>query len=163
MGKPISIPTDLFPDGECPEFPGRTALWRYDSARPSIKTRVTIRKNLFSFLLEGEKVVHRPGDPIRVVAGQFLLIAGSNCLMTEKLSTQGRYRSLLFFFDDGLLTDFFLKYAVGAGSAAGGTSAAAATSITGGGEPVVRFETDAFIGNFIRSLELLVEQAPPSQ
>jgi AraC-like DNA-binding protein len=130
MGKTISIPTDLFPDGECPEFPGRTALWRYDSTQSSIKTRVTIKKNLFSFLLEGEKVVHRPGDPIRVAAGQFLLIAGSNCLMTEKLSTQGRYRSLLFFFDDGLLTDF---------------------------------DTDAFIGNFIRSLELLVEQAPASQ
>lgn len=150
MGKTISIPTDLFPDGECPEFPGRTALWRYDSTQSSIKTRVTIKKNLFSFLLEGEKVVHRPGDPIRVAAGQFLLIAGSNCLMTEKLSTQGRYRSLLFFFDDGLLTDFFLKYPM-----AGGSCVAA--------EPVVCFDTDAFIGNFIRSLELLVEQAPASQ
>lgn len=151
MAKMISIPTDLFPDGECPEFPGRTALWRYDNAQPSIKTRVTIKKNLFSFLLEGEKVVHRPGDPIRIAPGQFLLIAGSNCLMTEKLSTQGRYRSLLFFFDDGLLTDFFLKYPVGDSSIAGGT------------EPVVCFETDAFIGNFIRSLELLLEQGPPSQ
>lgn len=150
MGKTISIPTDLFPDGECPEFPGRTALWRYDSTQSSIKTRVTIKKNLFSFLLEGEKVVHRPGDPIRVAAGQFLLIAGSNCLMTEKLSTQGRYRSLLFFFDDGLLTDFFLKYPM-----AGGSCVAA--------EPVVCFDTDAFIGNFIRSLELLAEQAPASQ
>jgi len=163
MGKTISIPTDLFPDGECPEFPGRTALWRYDSTQSSIKTRVTIRKNLFSFLLEGEKVVHRPGDPIRVVVGQFLVIAGSNCLMTEKLSTQGRYRSLLFFFDDGLLTDFFLKYQGAAMRAGGGTHGSGGTSIAGGGEPVVCFETDAFIGNFIRSLELLAEQAPASQ
>ena len=151
MGKQISIPVDLFPESECeyPEFPGRTALLRYEGVRSSSKTRVTIKKNLFSFLLEGEKVVHRPGDPIRISPGQFLLIAGSNCLMTEKISTQGRYRSLLFFFDDGLLTDFYLKY-----PAAGGQA---------GGDPVVCFETDAFIGNFIHSLELLLEQAPPSQ
>src|ERR1700759_1825904 len=110
MGKQISIPADLFPDGECPEFPGRTAILRYNNAQPSLKTRVTIRKNLFSFLLEGEKVVHRPGDPIRVQPGQFLLIAGGNCLMTEKVSTKGRYRSLLFFFDDDLLADLYLRY-----------------------------------------------------
>lgn len=150
MGKSISIPLDLFPNGECPEFPGRTALWRYESVQASIKTRVTVKKNLFSFLLEGEKVVHRPGDPMRILPGQFLLIAGGNCLMTEKLSTQGRYRSLLFFFDDGLLADFFLKYPL-----------FAATS--GGEEPVVSFEGDAFVANFIRSLELLPEQKPPSQ
>lgn len=106
MGKAITIPADLFPDKTCPELPGRTAIWLYDSTQPSVKTRVTIRKNLFSFLLEGEKVVHRPGDPRRIVAGQFLLIAGGNVLMTEKLSTMGRYRSLIFFFDDDLLTEF---------------------------------------------------------
>ena len=159
MGKQISIPVDLFPDGECREFPGRTALWRYDNAQSSIKTRVTIKKNLFSFLLEGEKIVHRPGDPIHIVAGQFLLIAGSNCLMTEKLSTQGRYRSLLFFFDDGLLTDFFRKYPAGGPFFPGDTSSTA----TAGTESVVCFETDAFIGNFIRSLELLLEQALAAQ
>ena len=150
MGKTISIPADLFPDSECPEFPGRTALWLYNSTQSCIKAQVMMKKNLFSFLLEGEKTVHRPGDPIRIGAGQFLLVAGGNCLMTEKLSANGRYRSLLFFFDDGLLTDFFLKYPALAGQA-------------GGGEPMVRFETDAFIGNFLHSLELLLQQPPPSQ
>jgi Raf kinase inhibitor-like YbhB/YbcL family protein len=150
MGKQLTIPTDLFPDGECVDLPGRTAIWRYESVEPSMKTRVAVKRNLFSFLLEGEKVVHRPGDPIRVSPGQFLLVAGSTCLMTEKLSNQGRYRSLLFFFDDGLLSDFFQKYP-------------SLTPASGGEEPLVCFEADAFVGNFVHSLELLSLQAPPSQ
>ena len=148
MGKAITIPADLFLESECPALPGRTAIWLYESEQPAVKTRVIMRKNLFSFLLEGEKLVHRPGDPISIGAGQFLLIAGGNCLMTEKLSLKGRYRSLLFFFDDGLLTDFYSKYPSLAGQS------------TGNGEPLVCFETDAFIGNFLHSLELMLRHTP---
>ena len=148
MGKSITIPADLFLESECPALPGRTAMWLYESEQPAVKTRVIMRKNLFSFLLEGEKLVHRPGDPIRIGAGQFLLIAGGNCLMTEKLSTKGRYRSLLFFFDDSLLTDFYTKYP------------ALVEQPIGGGEPLVCFDTDAFTGNFLHSLELMLRHTP---
>lgn len=110
-----------------------------------------MQKNLFSFLLEGEKVVHRPGEPLHIYPGQFLLIAGGgNCLMTEKMSINNRYHSLLFFFDDSVLKDFFLKYP-GAGGEFTGRR---------GEEPLVCFEGDAFIRNYLYSLQLLVQTHP---
>jgi len=138
----ITIPKDLFLPGDCVVPEGSTAIRVYESTQASLKTRVEIRKNLFSFLLEGEKALHRPGDPIRVRAGQFLLIAGGNCLMSEKLSLQGRYRSLLFFFDDALLTAFFQKHPL--------------QGIQGGDSQVVCFENDPFISNYLHSLELML-------
>src|ERR1700744_1370285 len=105
MSQPFTIPQDLFPAENFCTPTSRTAIRLYDTTVSHIKARVTMNKNLFSFLLEGEKGVHRPGQPIRIKAGQFLLIAGGNCLMTEKLSVNGRYHSLLFFFDDSVLQE----------------------------------------------------------
>src|SRR5579859_1454873 len=108
MDKSITIPKDLFAGDNWPAFRGRTDIRGYESEGPAVKTRVTLQVNLFSFLLEGEKTVHRWGEPIRIRGGQFLLMAGGNTLMSEKLSINGRYSSLLFFFDDSVFKDFFL-------------------------------------------------------
>jgi AraC-like DNA-binding protein len=150
VGTIFTIPQDLFTGENCLAPGERTAIRVYDSPVPSVKSRVTMQKNLFSFLLEGEKVVHRPREPLHIYPGQFLLIAGGNCLMTEKLSVNNRYHSLLFFFDDSVLKEFFLKY-----PGAGG-------GITGrrGEEPLVCFEGDAFIRNYLYSLQLLVQAHP---
>lgn len=142
----VTIPEDLFLPGDCVIPDASTAIRVYESTQSALKTRVAIRKNLFSFLLEGEKALHRPGDPIRVRAGQFLLIAGGNCLMSEKLSLQGRYRSLLFFFDEALLTAFLQKHPL--------------PVVHGGDSQVVCFDGDPFISNYLHSLELVLTATP---
>lgn len=111
-----------------------------------------MQKNLFTFLLEGEKAVFRPGEPLRIYPGQFLLIAGGNCLMTEKLSVNNRYHSLLFFFDDSVLKNFFTKYP--------GLPEKTERLIGCGEEPLVCFESDAFIRNYLHSLQLLLQATP---
>ncbi|WP_188933082.1 helix-turn-helix domain-containing protein [Puia dinghuensis] len=146
----LTIPNDLFPFGDWPEFQARTAIRSYESGLPNAKTRVTLRTNLVSFLLEGEKTVHRPGEPMRIKGGQFLLIAGGNTLMSEKLSINGRYRSLLFFFDDSVFKDFFLKYP--------GLNPAGK-----GNDPIVSFSIDEFIRNFLHSLQLMPAANPDMQ
>lgn len=141
-----TIPQDLFGDAGR----SRMAVRVYESSRAHEKSRVTMQKNLFSFLLEGEKVVHRSGEPLRIAAGQFLLIAGGNCLMTEKLSVNNKYRSLLFFFDDSVLVDVYQKYVPLGGARAAGR----------GEEPIVNFAGDAFIRNYLDSLMLLMHANP---
>ncbi|HXO74941.1 MAG TPA: AraC family transcriptional regulator [Puia sp.] len=151
MSAIFTIPQDLFAEG-CPVPLEKTAIRIYESSHASIKSRVSMQKNLFSFLLEGEKAVHRPGEPLRIHAGQFLLIAGGNCLMTEKLSVNNRYHSLLFFFDDSVLKDFFTKYP---------TLPERTQRLIGcGQEPVVSFESDDFIRNYLHSLQLLLHASP---
>ena len=152
MGNLYTIPTDLFAGETCPVSPEKIGIRIYESALPSSKSRVTITNNLFSFLLEGEKLVHRPGAPLRIFPGQFLMIASSNCLMTEKLSSGNRYRSLLFFFNNEVLRSFFTKYPF--------LLERTERIIGRGDEPIVRFETDAFIYNYLHSLQLLLQAGP---
>jgi AraC-like DNA-binding protein len=140
MDTGFTIPRDI-----CEGMTGQTTIRLYDSIRPSGKTKVMLQTNLFSFLLEGEKTVHRPGEPIRIQGGEFLLLAGGNSLMSEKLSVNGRYRSLLFFFDDTVLRDLLMKYA-GKGE-----------------EPFVAFTADDFIRNYLHSLELMLAANPAMQ
>ena len=148
----ITIPEDIFPRDICPIPIDRTAVRFHRTSSPAVKNRIVINKNLFSFLLEGEKVLHRPGSPLKICPGQFLLMAEGNSLMTEQLSTGGQYVSMLFFFDSAVLNDFFLKYP-GLGKKAG-------HSFGQGEEPVVCFEGDAFIQNYVDSMQLMLEATP---
>jgi AraC-like DNA-binding protein len=152
MGNLFTIPTDLFAGESCPVSPEKFGVRLYESSLPSTKSRVTITNNLFSFLLEGEKLVHRPGKPLRIFPGQFLMIASGNCLMTEKLSSGNRYHSLLFFFSNEMLRSFFIKYP---------SLLERTEKIIGrGDEPIVCFETDPFVQNYLNSLQLLLQAGP---
>jgi len=148
----ITIPEDIFPRDICPIPIDRTAVRFHRTSSPAVKNRIVINKNLFGFLLEGEKVLHRPGKPLKIHPGQFLLMAEGNSLMTEQLSTGGQYVSMLFFFDSTVLTDFFLKYP--------GLDKNADHSFGRGEEPVVCFEGDAFIQNYVDSMQLMLEATP---
>ncbi len=151
MSTVFTIPQDLFAEN-CPVPKGKMAIRVYESAHSSIKARVSLQKNLFSFLLEGEKAIHHPGEPLRICAGQFLLIAGANCLMTEKMSVNNRYHSLLFFFDDSVFKDFFIKHPV--------LPEKKARLKSSGEKPVVCFASDPFIRNYLHSLILLLQSTP---
>lgn len=143
----LTLPQDLcLKDGQSFK---KIAIRMYNTSSPSRRSRITLDKNLFSFLLEGEKTVHYSDKTIRIDPEQFLLLASSNCLMSEKLSTNGHYGSLLLFFDDTALTDFFLKY--------GGMIRRLGTKGPILKEPVICFEKDAFIRNYLNSLRLMLE------
>jgi AraC-like DNA-binding protein len=143
-----TIPGDLFPqEGKF----DRTAILGYRSSITAQKTRITLNTNLFSFLLEGEKTVHYSGKTIRIDNQKFLLLAGNNCLMSEKLSSNGKYGSLLLFFDDKIFNDFLDKYR--------GLIHADPTGPKK--EPVLCFDQDPFIRNFLHSLELMLRAGTP--
>lgn len=84
---------------------------RYNSAASSIKGKIKLEQNLFSFLQEGTKSVHHSGMAATIDPGQFFLLSAGQCLMTEKTSTfNGQYRSTLIFFDNELLADFLSRH-----------------------------------------------------
>ena len=120
------------------------SIFRYQAEGTSIKTRITLQQNLFSFLLEGEKAVYYAGTTISIIPGQFLLLAAGNCLMSEKIvAPNGNYRSILISFDNGVLTDFFTRH----------PKLLRIQAVEIPEEPILRFELDAFLRNFISSLE----------
>jgi len=120
------------------------SIFSYQAKGSSIKNRITLQQNLFSFLLEGAKTVYYADTRIDIIPGQFLLLAAGNCLMSEKMVTSdGHYRSILISFDNGVLADFFTRH----------TDLLRVQAAKIAEEPILRFEQDAFLKNFILSLE----------
>lgn len=119
------------------------SISRYSSKVASTKNRITLQQNLFSFLLEGEKTVYYAGTTVQIKASQFLLLASGNCLMSEKTAAEGGgYESIMLFFDNKVLSDFFTRYP-------------GVLEIQNGKvyeEPYLLFEKDGFLQNFIQSL-----------
>jgi AraC-like DNA-binding protein len=119
------------------------SIFSYRAEGASTRNRITLQQNLFSFLLEGEKTVHYAGKVVSIIPGQFLLLAAGNCLMSEKIAAPGgNYRSILIAFDNRVLADFFIRH----------QDLLLATANQLQEEPILRFEQDAFVQNFVSSL-----------
>lgn len=119
------------------------SIFSYSSKIASAKNRITLQQNLFSFLLEGEKIVHYAATTAEIKPGQFLLLSAGNCLMSEKIAAKGGiYKSILILFDNNVLTDFFSWNPGGIEIKAGEIQE----------EPFLFFENDAFLHHFIESL-----------
>jgi|GEM_PF-95844 len=119
------------------------SIFNYNTNVPSVNNKIILQQNLFSFLLEGEKVVHYAGAQIKIKPHQFLLLSAGNCLMTGKVPAQGgHYRSVLLFFDNRLLTDFFTRHPMAFQPRTRKTKE----------EPFLLFEKDPFLINYIGSL-----------
>jgi AraC family transcriptional regulator, exoenzyme S synthesis regulatory protein ExsA len=81
-------------------------LFDYQSSRNSEKNKNILRQNAFIFLLEGSKEVYF-GDQHQVInPDSFLMMSAGSCLMTDKISPQSNYHTVLFFFDQHILNRF---------------------------------------------------------
>lgn len=74
------------------------------------KSKIQLSANLISFLIEGKKELFHNNQSQIISDSEFVLAKSGNCLMTETLSVNKKYASLLFFFDDAFIIDFQKKY-----------------------------------------------------
>jgi AraC-like DNA-binding protein len=125
----------------------KSSIIRYNSDIATTNSKVQLEQNLFSFLLEGNKSVEYAGKKETISPDHFFLLSAGNCLMSEKIAAPGgRYRSILFFFDNELLTDFFIRHPM----------VIEKPESKFVEEPFLIFEKDAFLTNFIDSLGLIL-------
>jgi AraC-like DNA-binding protein len=131
---------------------GAISIIRYRSAKPAPRAMITLPRNMITFLLDGEKTVHFAGMEVNVKPHQFVMLAAGNCLMSEKIATPGAaYHSILIFFDNTLLSNFFDRH----------TMLIERPATTVDQLPFLLFEKDEFLINFTRSLNsLLVGDKP---
>lgn len=139
-------------DASSSNYDDGISIIRYRSAKPPARTMVTLPQNLITFLLDGEKTVHFSGAQVSVQPHQFVMLAAGNCLMSEKAATPNAdYHSILIFFDNKLLTDFFDRHASLINSQAN----------TAAQLPFLLFEKDAFLVNFTASLNSMFVSDKP--
>lgn len=97
------LPTDLL---EKNLVDNSVFVFDYHIQRSTKKGKIILNKNAFSFLLEGNKEIYYGKNYDRIDKRQFLLLSAGNCLMTETISVQNSYRSVLLFFDHQVLVKF---------------------------------------------------------
>lgn len=146
---PILIPDDLFDIPARLHAPGIRIINYASLANTIVRSKVVLRQHLFSLLVEGSKAVQAAGQKVVIDPSRFLLLSAGHYLMTEKtVSEQGGYKSILVFFDQQVLSSFFVRYP---------------TVLAGGGsgkemqEAFVVFSRDIFLTHFIQSLSAMLD------
>jgi AraC-like DNA-binding protein len=142
----ISLPGDFNTDESI-------SIFSHQSFTNVEKTKITLNQNVFSFLMEGSKSVYYSQKSARINNTEFLLLSSGNCLMSEKIaSANGPYKSVLLFFDNSELVNFFMKH-----------PDIFDTNIKSKSqeEPFVVFQSDNFLQNFITSLSLMLATNKP--
>ena len=124
-----------------------------DKVETGSKTRVHLQYHLFAFPMSGSKGVYAPSKKAQVDPSLFLLLPAGHYLMTERMPSNGTFKSLAILFDPSLLQGFFLKY----------PHVMPSTSTEISTEPFHIFDRDPFLRHFIASLELLLSQGAISQ
>jgi AraC-like DNA-binding protein len=120
----------------------------YTSGRNSLKTKITLSTNIINLLIEGEKEVYFQENKIKIRSNQSIIIAKGNSLMTEKLSENNQFKSILIFFDNSKLTEFQLKHSLLLNK----------VKQPDKDSPYFIFEKDPYICNFIGSFESLFQK-----
>ncbi|SFN22896.1 transcriptional regulator, AraC family [Chitinophaga sp. YR627] len=126
---------------------GDISILRYRTSTPAPRAKIMLQQNLITFLLEGEKTVHFAGSQVTLQPHQFVMLAAGNCLMSEKIAAvNADYHSILILFDNKLLADFFNRHA----------ALLSQQTKTADQPPFLLFEKDAFLVNFIHSLDCML-------
>lgn len=103
----INFPEHLF-DNNYTETPD-LQIANYEVYKHISKNKINLNKNVFSFLLDGQKDIHFSNDIVSIDHTQALLLASGNFLTTEIVGANS-YSCLLFFFSQKNINDFLLKY-----------------------------------------------------
>ncbi|HRG90361.1 MAG TPA: AraC family transcriptional regulator [Chitinophagales bacterium] len=82
----------------------------YNTTQSSVKNKVVFSQHLLCLLLQGEKEVASAQVNHRINHNHILLLASGSVLMSETVTPQHRFESILFFFSNSFLTDFCIKH-----------------------------------------------------
>ncbi|SEV92452.1 AraC-type DNA-binding protein [Chitinophaga sp. YR573] len=127
------------------------SIFSYQSSSNTEKSKITLNQNVFSFLTEGTKSVYYSQKNVQINNKEFLLLSSGNCLMSERTTQNGMYKSVLLFFDNSELVNFFMKH----------PDIFDTNTKRSLEEPFIVFQTDDFLQNFIASLNLMLATNKP--
>jgi AraC-like DNA-binding protein len=143
----FNLPQDIFPDNKNPES---IIIHYYAAPDGSFRGKSILHTNAISLVIEGEKTMHFAETTVHIKDDTFHFLSAGNCIASMKLSERKIFRSILIFFDNKVLDDFFVKY--------DGLITRLKGKHTPAGEPYISLQKDAFIYNYIQSLQLMIGQ-----
>jgi AraC-like DNA-binding protein len=143
----FNLPQDIFPGNKTPES---IIIHEYAAPDGSFRGKSIMHTNAISLVIEGEKTMHFAETTVHIKDDTFHFLSAGNCIASMKLSKRKIFRSILIFFDNKVLDDFFVKYDSLITRLKGKHTPAS--------EPYISLKKDAFIYNYIQSLQLMTGQ-----
>ena len=101
--------TIILPDELSLENSQLVEVFDYSTSRQITKQQIILNQNIFSFLIEGTKEIFFDNSALLINDSKFLVMKSGNCLMTEKLSGDSNYRSVVLFFKNEIVSKFIRK------------------------------------------------------
>lgn len=141
----INLPEDIFSDPT--ELTDGIIIHPYTAKKDSFKGKSILSSNAISLVLTGEKTMHFAEKTVVIKDDEFHFLSSGNCLASMGLSRQGVFSSILLFFNDQILDTFYSKYAQLVSNYKASHAIAP--------ERYIAFKKDAFIYNYIASLQLM--------
>ncbi|WP_448698696.1 helix-turn-helix domain-containing protein [Mucilaginibacter sp. AW1-3] len=122
-------------------------IHHYHAPVGSFKGKSVLHTNAISLVISGTKTMHFAGKTVNIQHGEFHFLSAGNCIVTMDLHQVVQFESVLIFFSNKTLADFYSKYQ--------DKIAAVKKSRTVTTEPYIAFKKDDFVNNYIASLKLL--------
>lgn len=143
----INLPQDIFPGENMP--PGDIRFYDYTATAGALKGKCILQKNAISLVITGQKKIHFAEKTVDVNDSEFHFLSSGNCLASMDLSQQTIFRSVMIFFDDKTLVDFYVKY--------DNLVSKYAKKAALREESYISIKKDDFIGYYISSLLVLLK------
>src|ERR1700749_2211855 len=102
------LPEDIFPDKKVAEQ--NIIFHHYSAPVGSFHGRSMLNKNAISLVISGEKTMHFAAKKVTVKEDEFHFLSSGNCLVSMELNDKIPFKSILIFFENTTLSNFYLKY-----------------------------------------------------
>ncbi|MFO7446253.1 MAG: AraC family transcriptional regulator [Ignavibacteriaceae bacterium] len=145
--KLFDLPQDIYPGSDIQN--DKVIFHDYSAPAGAFKGKSVLHKNAVSLVIKGEKTMHFAEKKVYVNENGFHLLSAGNCIVTMNLSKKQIFRSLLIFFDNKIMADFYIKY----NEKISGIKERQKIKP----EPYISIKKDPFIINFISSLKVLLQ------
>ncbi len=143
----FNLPQDIFPHIDT--LSESIIIHDYTAKMGSFKGRSILHRNAISLVLHGRKTMHFSEKTVIVNESEFHFLSCGNCMVSMDLPKRDIFRSILIFFDDKTLAEFYLKY--------DSIISALKRDKKIRYEAYLSFKKDDFVNNYISSLALLTQ------
>jgi len=143
-----NLPQDIVSAG--PIADESIIIYPFASTRDTVREKAILDRNAISLIIEGQKTMTFTATTVYPNDKEIHFLSAGHCVASIDISKQTIFRSILIFFDDKELADFFLD------NAAVIEKAMRATKVTP--SAYVAFRKDEFITHYIDSLALMLKK-----
>jgi AraC-like DNA-binding protein len=118
----------------------------YQATTSSLKNKAILHQNMVDIIISGKKTILNIADTADFEAGELMILAKGNCLVSEALPEGGLFSSVVLYFTNEVFTNFLVKYQ---GLMKG--------KVPGGRKPILVWRQDGFIRNYAASLRIFLQ------